>query len=71
MPNSACRELAGVGLGWRPELAGDLLRAPEAVDFFEVVAEVCFADAGARREARAVAELRPVVPHGVMRGDRR
>ena len=31
--------LAGVALGWRPELAADVLRAPESVDFLEVVAE--------------------------------
>jgi uncharacterized protein (UPF0276 family) len=56
---------ARVGIGWRPELAGDLLRNRTAVDFVEVVAETCFAHAAARREARAIAELWPVVPHGV------
>ena len=55
----------GVGIGWRPELAADLLRAPRVVDFVEVVAETCFAQAAARREARALAEIWPVVPHGV------
>jgi uncharacterized protein len=55
----------GVGIGWRPELASDLLRAPGVVDFVEVVAETCFAQPAARREARAIAELWPVVPHGV------
>jgi uncharacterized protein len=55
----------GVGIGWRPELASDLLRAPSMVDFVEVVAETCFAQPAARREARAIAELWPVVPHGV------
>jgi uncharacterized protein (UPF0276 family) len=55
----------GVGVGWRPELASDLLRAPGTVDFVEVVAETCFVQPAARREARAVAELWPVVPHGV------
>jgi uncharacterized protein (UPF0276 family) len=55
----------GVGIGWRPELASDLLRAPGVVDFVEVVAETCFAQPAARREARAIGELWPVVPHGV------
>jgi len=55
----------GVGIGWRPDLATDLLRAPRVVDFVEVVAETCFAQAAARREARALAEIWPVVPHGV------
>ncbi len=56
---------AGVGLGLRPELAADLLRAPECVGFLEVVAESCFAQPAARREACAMAEILPVVPHGV------
>ena len=56
---------ARVGIGWRPELAADLLAAPQSVDFVEVVAETCFAQPAARREARAIAELWPVVPHGV------
>jgi uncharacterized protein len=55
----------GVGIGWRPELAADLLRAPRVVDFIEVVAETCFAQPAARREARALAEIWSVVPHGV------
>jgi uncharacterized protein (UPF0276 family) len=59
------RPLAGVALGWRPELAADLLRDPEGVDFLEVVADTCFAQSSAWREARALAELKPVVPHGV------
>jgi uncharacterized protein len=59
------RPLAGVALGWRPELAADVLRAPDSVDFLEVVADTCFAQPAAWREARAVAELKPVVPHGV------
>jgi uncharacterized protein (UPF0276 family) len=57
--------LFGVGVGWRPELAAELLRAPHTVDFVEVVAETCFVQGRARREALAVAELWPVVPHGV------
>jgi len=53
------------GIGYRRELAHELLRAPGAVDFVEVVAETCFADAPARREAVALSEIWPVVPHGV------
>jgi uncharacterized protein len=56
---------AGVGIGWRPELASGLLCAPGLVDFVEVVAETCFAQPAIRREARALAELWPVMPHGV------
>ena len=56
---------ARVGIGWRPELAADLLAAPQSVDVVEVVAETCFAQPAARREARAIAELWPVVPHGL------
>jgi uncharacterized protein (UPF0276 family) len=59
------RPLEGVGLGWRPELAADVLRAPQTVDFLEVVADTCFAQPAAWREARALAEIKPVVPHGV------
>lgn len=55
----------GAGLGFRPEIAADLLAAPDVVDFVEVVAESVFVSAGARREARALAETWPVVPHGV------
>jgi uncharacterized protein (UPF0276 family) len=55
----------GVGLGFRPELAADLLRSPEVVDFVEVVAESCFVQPAARREAQALAQIWPVVPHGV------
>jgi hypothetical protein len=55
----------GVGLGFRPALAGSLLRAPDAVDFVEVVAEACLVSADAEREARALAEVWPVIPHGV------
>jgi uncharacterized protein (UPF0276 family) len=54
-----------VGLGWRPELAGGLLGAPAAVDLVEVIAEACYASAVRRREALALAEIWPVVPHGV------
>lgn len=58
------RELRGVGIGYRRELAHALLGRPEAVDFVEVVAEAC-RDPGQRREAAALAEVWPVVPHGV------
>ncbi len=58
------RDVGGVGIGFRPQLATALLGAPERVDFVEVVAEAC-RDVRARREAAAVAELWPVVPHGV------
>ncbi|MBK9263610.1 MAG: DUF692 domain-containing protein [Polyangiaceae bacterium] len=53
------------GLGFREEIAADLLRFPNAVDFVEVVAESCYVKPAARREAKAVAEIWPVVPHGV------
>jgi uncharacterized protein (UPF0276 family) len=56
---------AAVGLGFRPEIAADLLGSPECVDFVEVVAEACFASPAARREAVAVSRVWPVVPHGV------
>lgn len=55
----------GVGVGWRAELALDLLRSPGSADFVEVVAETCFVQPEARREARAIAEVWPVIPHGV------
>ncbi|WP_437959157.1 DUF692 domain-containing protein [Sorangium sp. So ce119] len=57
--------VGSVGVGFRPELAADLLSAPDAVDFVEVVAEACFASPAARREAAAIARIWPVVPHGV------
>jgi uncharacterized protein len=56
---------ASIGIGLRSEIAADLLARPEVVDFVEVVAETCFVQAHARREARALAERWPVVPHGV------
>lgn len=56
---------AAVGLGWRPEIAADLLAAPQTIGLVEVVAETCFAQKAARREACALAEIWPVVPHGV------
>ncbi len=53
------------GLGYREEIAADLLRFPNAVDFVEVVAESCYVKPAARREALAIAEIWPVIPHGV------
>lgn len=57
-------EARGVGVGFRPQLAAALLRAPKRVDFLEVVVEAC-RDARARREVAALAELWPVALHGV------
>jgi len=57
-------ELRGVGIGYRRELAHALLARPDAVDFMEVVAEAC-REPAQRREATALAEVWPVVPHGV------
>jgi uncharacterized protein (UPF0276 family) len=54
-----------VGMGWRPEVAADLLADPGCVDLVEITAEACYASAAARREARAVAARWPVVLHGV------
>jgi uncharacterized protein (UPF0276 family) len=58
-------DATAVGLGFRPEIAGDLLGSPGSVDFVEVVAEACFASPAAYREAVAVSRVWPVVPHGV------
>lgn len=57
--------LQGVGIGWRREIAHDLLARPDAVSFVEVVAETCFVRTRTRDEARALTETWPVVPHGV------
>lgn len=56
--------LSGVGLGFRPALAGALLAEPSSVDFVEIVAEAC-REGRTRREAIALSEIWPVVPHGV------
>jgi uncharacterized protein (UPF0276 family) len=56
--------LRGVGIGWRRELAPALLARPDRVAFVEVVAEAC-RDPAQRNEARALASIWPVVPHGV------
>jgi uncharacterized protein (UPF0276 family) len=57
--------LGGVGLGFRPELAADLLAEPSVVDFIEVVAEGCLAQPKLRDEALALARVWPVIVHGV------
>ncbi len=49
----------------RPELSADLLLSPRSADFIEVVVEACLASPQARREAMAMAELWPVIPHGI------
>ena len=54
-----------VGVGWRPEIAGALLEDRERVDLVEVVAETCFIPTATRREVMALAEVWPVIPHGV------
>lgn len=60
-----CGIRSGIGLGHRPELAGDLLAHPAVVDFVEVVTEACLASERATREALAVSALWPVALHGV------
>jgi uncharacterized protein (UPF0276 family) len=62
--NTAAGRKPHVGIGWRPEIAADLLAKPDAVSFVEVTAEACTTP-GALRETRAVAETWPVVVHGV------
>lgn len=54
-----------VGLGFRPEIATELALRPGVVDFVEVVAETCYTQRATRREACALAEIWPVIPHGV------
>ena len=54
-----------MGIGWRRELAHDLLSRPRAVAFVEVVAEACMLRARLRDEVRALTETWPVIPHGV------
>lgn len=56
--------IRGVGIGFRRELSHALFARPDVVDFVEVVAEAC-RDPAHRREASALAEVWPVVPHGV------
>lgn len=59
------KPLSGVGIGWRVEVAADLLASPATADLVEVVAEACFTSPASRREAIAVSRIWPVVPHGV------
>ena len=54
-----------MGLGFRPEFATELVAQPGLVDFVEIVAETAFTQRATRREAIALAELWPIVPHGV------
>jgi uncharacterized protein (UPF0276 family) len=54
-----------VGLSWRSAYAGDLLGAPQALGFVEVIAEACFASGEVAREARALSALWPVVLHSI------
>jgi hypothetical protein len=49
----------------RVEVAADLVASPASVDLIEVVAEACFTNPAARREALAISRIWPVVPHGV------
>ncbi len=54
-----------MGLGYRRELAASLLTAPGSVGFVELIAESCLADNAMRREALGIAEIWPVLPHGI------
>lgn len=54
-----------VGIGWRREIAADLLAHRASVDFVEVIAETCFTQSAQRREAVALSHVWPVIPHGV------
>lgn len=54
-----------MGLGWRRELAAQLLTAPQAVGFVEVIAESCLQPGPQRREVEGLAEIWPVLPHGI------
>lgn len=64
-PGLVTTGLEGVGLGWRRELAADLLHEPGAVSFVEVVAESCYVSTKLRREAVALSRMWPVALHGV------
>jgi uncharacterized protein (UPF0276 family) len=56
----------GVGLGWRPELAADILTRLEDVDVVEVIADDWFEISDRRlRGLRLLASEVPVVLHGV------
>jgi len=62
---SRVMSVGSVGLGFRAELAADLMARPRTVDFVEIVAETCFTQRASRREACAIREIWPVIPHGV------
>jgi uncharacterized protein (UPF0276 family) len=55
------------GVGWRPELAADILSHLEAIDLVEVISEECLRPAG-RRAIGALARQVPIVLHGVSLG---
>lgn len=57
--------ISGLGLGWRRELAGDLLASPRLVDFVEIIAESCYAPGPQRREVQAISSIWKVIPHGI------
>jgi uncharacterized protein len=56
----------GVGLGFRRQIKGDILSAPERIDFLELIADQ-FIDRprSVEQEAKKLAEKFPVVLHGV------
>lgn len=53
------------GLGYRQEIAPQLHAHTEQIGFLEVVAESCYGSRSTLREIIALAEIWPVVPHGV------
>jgi uncharacterized protein (UPF0276 family) len=55
------------GVGWRPELAADILSHLEAIDIVEVISEECLPPGG-RRAIAALARQVPIVLHGVSLG---
>lgn len=66
MPDTALNSLPhlGVGLNYRPELAGDLLVRPAEVDFVEIITERCF-DASDGDVIDRLAAAYPIVCHGL------
>ena len=58
-------DLGGVGVGYRAELSAELLRAPQRVDFVELLCESSLASKAAEREAEAVSRVWPTLVHGV------
>jgi uncharacterized protein len=56
----------GVGLGLRPEIAGNLLAHRDRVDFLEIIAEHYVEPTrDARRELATLARFFPIVPHAI------